>query len=81
MPLNHPGLHSGWWGVERHDQAIVRWTEGDAAIPVGALGGRLLEVTAGRLDAYLEEAEAVSAARAVPLTADRSIGSWREAYG
>ena len=59
----------------------MRWTDGDADIPVGALGGRLLEITAGRLEAYLEEAEAVSPACAVLLTADRSIESWREAYG
>lgn len=53
LPLDRPDLTQGWWGVERHGQAVVRWTDGDATLPVGDGGARILEITAGCLDAYV----------------------------
>jgi hypothetical protein len=52
LPLDHPALTAGWWGLERHDGAPVRWTDGAALLPVGTGGARTLEITAGRLAGY-----------------------------
>ena len=56
LPLDHPDLCQGWWGVEHHGQAMARWTDGDAMLPVGPGGVRLLEITAGRMAAYIDDA-------------------------
>lgn len=38
IPVDHPGLGVGLHAVERRDGQTWRWTDGDAAIPVGLLG-------------------------------------------
>jgi hypothetical protein len=52
IALDDPALTFGWWDVERHGATLARWTDGDALLPLGAGGGRLLEITAGCQDAY-----------------------------
>ncbi len=52
IPLDDPALTFGWWDVERHGATLARWTDGDALLPLGAGGARLLEITAGCQDAY-----------------------------
>lgn len=42
VPLDHPGLTQGWWDVERDRQALRRWTDGAAAVPVPPLDGPVL---------------------------------------
>jgi hypothetical protein len=36
IPVDHPGLAAGWWGVERQASAQWRWTTGRAALPLPA---------------------------------------------
>jgi len=64
LALDHPELRLGWWAVEHHGLAMVRWTDGDATIPIGSGGARLLEITAGRLVGYMAAAEQPGLARA-----------------
>jgi hypothetical protein len=45
MPVDHPDLSEGWWAVERNGEAMGRWTDGDAVLPLPVLGGAtVLEV-------------------------------------
>jgi len=53
LAMDHPDLSQGWWPVERHGQAIVRWTNGDALLPVGAGEVPILEITAASLEYYV----------------------------
>ena len=76
LALDRPDLTHGWWGAERHGQAVVRWTDGDARLPVGDGGARILEITAGCLDAYVvaagvdaAEEERGMTTRAIPAAA------------
>jgi hypothetical protein len=36
VPVDHPGLSRGWWGVEKDGVAMHRWTNGDAVLPLPA---------------------------------------------
>jgi hypothetical protein len=38
IPLDHPMLRDGWCGVERAGNRMRRWTDGDAILPLPALG-------------------------------------------
>ena len=42
VPVDHPDLTRGWWGVERDGQAISRWTDGDAVLPLPAMNGHVM---------------------------------------
>lgn len=53
VALDHPGLTGGWWALETDTAGTRRWTSGDAALPVGPGGARVVEITAGRLDGYV----------------------------
>ena len=65
VPLDHPDVTDGWWAVEGDGADAWRWTSGDAVLPTGTDSARIIEITAGCLDAYLEEsARAVDVARA-----------------
>ena len=45
VPVDHPGLVDGWWAVERDGQAMSRWTDGKALVPLPAMrGNTLLEI-------------------------------------
>jgi hypothetical protein len=39
IPLDHPSLVSGWWAAERDGIALRRWTDGNAVLPLPAVGG------------------------------------------
>ncbi len=39
VPMDHPDLARGWWGVERDGQIISRWTDGEAVLPLPAMRG------------------------------------------
>lgn len=60
MAMDDPGLVAGWWSVERHGRRLVRWTDGDAVLPLGVGGVRMLEITAGCRDAYPVDQPAVT---------------------
>jgi hypothetical protein len=53
VALDHPDLCQGWWDVEQHGETMLRWTNGDAVLPIAGKGMRFLEITAGRLAAYV----------------------------
>jgi hypothetical protein len=45
VPVDHPDLATGWWAVERDGQAISRWTNGKALLPLPAIhGNAMLEI-------------------------------------
>ena len=60
MAMDDPALVAGWWTVERHGRRLVRWTDGNAVLPLGVGGVRMLEITAGCRDAYPEDQPAVT---------------------
>jgi hypothetical protein len=41
IPLDHPALGQGWWQVEHHGGRIVRWTDGEALLPLPRLTGQV----------------------------------------
>ena len=45
IPLDHPRLSLGWWGVERDRATLWRWTDGDAVVPLSGTGPGVLEIT------------------------------------
>jgi hypothetical protein len=59
IPVDHPGLVSGWWAVEREGYGLRRWTNGDAVLPLPGLhGDALLQLRFGGAITYLAQAEA-----------------------
>lgn len=34
IPLDHPALSHGWWGLERNGTSLHRWTDGRAVLPL-----------------------------------------------
>ncbi len=49
IPLDDPNLSHGWWAVERYGAVLHRWTNGNAVLPLPALGGSaVLEIRASR---------------------------------
>jgi hypothetical protein len=56
VPMDHPDLAEGWWAVERDGQAMGRWTDGDAVLPLPAMSGIvMLEIRwAGSMSYVLE---------------------------
>jgi hypothetical protein len=36
VPLDHPALSPGWWGVERDHASIWCWTDGNALLSLSA---------------------------------------------
>ncbi len=60
LPLDDAALAAGWHAPERDGEAALRWTAGEAALPVGA---RTVEVVLGGFARYwVEEAAAESVA-------------------
>lgn len=56
IPVDHPDLASGWWAVEREGNALRRWTDGDAVLPLPTMDGdALLEIHFGGAITYLAE--------------------------
>ena len=75
VPVDHPDLTRGWWGVERDGPTISRWTDGAAVLPLPAMRGDIvLEIhLAGSMiyamDAVREERCRLSADDLVPIHA------------
>ena len=42
VPVDHPDLTRGWWGVERDGQIMSRWTDGEAVLPLPAMRGTVM---------------------------------------
>jgi hypothetical protein len=42
IPVDHPDLTLGWWGVERNGQVMSRWTDGEAVLPLPAMRGPVM---------------------------------------
>jgi hypothetical protein len=58
VPMDHPGLTTGWWDIEREGQMMSRWTDGDAVLPLPAVGGpALLELHLAGEMVYAVEAK------------------------
>ena len=58
IPLDHPELIEGWWAPEWHDaNALRRWTQGQAALPIETKGPVVLEIEIGGTLEYALEAE------------------------
>ncbi|HEY2617103.1 MAG TPA: Hint domain-containing protein [Acetobacteraceae bacterium] len=56
VPVDHPDLAGGWWAVERDGQAISRWTDGEAVLPLPAMRGDImLELHLAGAMTYVEE--------------------------
>ena len=51
--MDHPRLTDGWWALETDAAGTRRWTNGDAVLPVGPGGMRVLDITAGRMGGYV----------------------------
>jgi hypothetical protein len=61
VPMDHPSLTKGWWGIERDGQMISRWTNGDAVLPLPAMDGPvMLELHLAGKMIYAVEAESES---------------------
>ena len=45
LPIDHPGLMSGWYPPETEGGTAWRWTNGDAELPIGRRPACLLELT------------------------------------
>jgi hypothetical protein len=57
VPVDHPDLATGWWAVERDGQAISRWTDGEAVLPLPAMrGDAMLEVHLAGMMTYVVDA-------------------------
>ncbi len=57
IPLDHPDLTRGWWAVERDGQAMSRWTDGEAVLPLPEMSGTvMLEVHLAGSMTYVVEA-------------------------
>lgn len=52
IALDHPALAQGWHAAERQDTLLWRWTDGDAAMPVGCADGGVLELRVHATGAY-----------------------------
>lgn len=63
IPLDHPGLASGWWDIERDGSQAWRWTSGDAIIPLNGAGPTILEVQLAGTPDYPVEAAPEAASR------------------
>jgi len=47
VPLDHPQMSRGWWAVERYGTVLRRWSDGNAALSLPAVGGPVvLEIRA-----------------------------------
>ena len=43
--MDHPDITRGWWAIEHDGPMMSRWTDGEAVLPLPALGGHdLLEI-------------------------------------
>jgi hypothetical protein len=42
VPMDHPDLTKGWWGIERDGQMMSRWTDGDAVVPLPKMDGHVM---------------------------------------
>jgi hypothetical protein len=42
IAMDHPGLDKGWWDIERDGQAMSRWTNGDAILPMPPVAGHVI---------------------------------------
>ena len=57
VPMDHPGLARGWWGVERDGQTMSRWTDGEAVLALPAMRGDvMLEIHLAGAMTYVLEA-------------------------
>jgi len=52
IPLDHPLLRAGWWGLEHEGDKVWRWTDGSAVLPVRGDEPAILEVDLAATLAY-----------------------------
>jgi hypothetical protein len=76
IPLDHPQLAQGWWGVEHGRATLRRWTDGNAVIPLSGDGPAMLEVqVAGGLDYPLIDAIATQVAHAIGIAPAHTVAA------
>ena len=64
VPLDYPRMSHGWWAVERYGTVLRRWTNGNAALSLPAVGGTVvleIRASAGGM-AYVTSADRQHAA-------------------
>jgi hypothetical protein len=63
IPMDHPALADGWWGVEGNGAVTWRWTNGSATLPRPATDRAcLMEIRTLGWGTYLQD-DAVTAER------------------
>ena len=76
IPLDHPQLAQGWWGVERGRATLRRWTDGNAVIALSGDGPAMLEVqVAGGLDYPRIDAIATQVAHAIGIAPAHTVAA------
>ena len=57
VPVDHPALSQGWWGIEQDGSMMSRWTDGEAALPLPAMRGHVvLEIHLAGSMTFVEDA-------------------------
>ena len=60
VPVDHPDLNQGWWGIEQDGPMMSRWTDGEAALPLPAMRGHVvLEIQLAGAMIFVEDAVSV----------------------
>jgi hypothetical protein len=73
VPMDHPDLTKGWWGIEREGQMMSRWTDGDAVVPLPKMDAPvMLELHLAGEMIYAVEAEPE---RPLPLASASRLSS------
>lgn len=52
IPIDHPGLDSGWWAMEGNGEARWRWTNGSASLPVPRGGAATVDIVLSHTTSY-----------------------------
>jgi hypothetical protein len=74
IPLDHPSLVDGWWGLEREGSSSWRWTTGDAVIPLDDDAAKLTVHLAGTMPYVVQPASpSATTGAAMPLQGQAPI--------
>jgi hypothetical protein len=71
VPVDHPDLTRGWWGIERDGQVMTRWTDGEAMLPLPAMRGIIM------LEIHLAGSMIYAVDAAPEGVTERRAAAWR----
>jgi hypothetical protein len=63
IPVDHPSIGTGWWGIEHDGAALWRWTDGNASILLESDTQALLRITLAAAPEYPVSATPVALSR------------------